>query len=325
MTPMPPVSPVSPVSPVRPAPSAPRREPPAVGPLLGVGTVRHQRLRPAAHAFAYRTWFVLLPMRRLRTQPAPALNRNGRGWVSFHDRDHGDGGPDALAWAEGQLAAAGIQADGEIWLHTLPRILGYAFKPVSFWYAHRADGTLAAVIAEVNSTFGERRSYLLHGPDLGWGRPIEADKAMQVSPFARIEGHYRFRFMRTDLALSSQRVQAVPPVPEEAPDPAGPGAGARTVVRIDYHDRDGELLRTSVSGRLQPLQAPALRAVLWRMPLLTFGVIARIHWQALRLWLRRVPFIGTDGHVPGATATPGASPPSTPSASAHPTASRPGV
>ena len=245
--------------------------PPAAQPLLGVGEVRHARLRPVAHAFHYPSFFLLLPMRTLRRQPCPALARNRFGLMAFHDRDHGDGGPDSLAWLEGLLASEGVRdADGEIWLHCLPRVLGYAFKPVSFWYCHRADGTLAAVVTEVNNTFGERHCYLLRGPGLGWGREQQAQKAFHVSPFCAVEGSYRFRFFRNDLGAAP--------------------AQARTVVRIEHDDDQGPLLITSVSGQLQPLTAACQRAVLRRMPLMTLGVVARIHWQALQLWLRRVPF-----------------------------------
>ena len=245
---------------------------------LGIGRVRHQRLRPTPHGFDYPTWFLLLPLRSLREQPNPVLRRNRFGWASFHDADHGDGRADCLAWLDEHLAAAGIaDAQGEVWLHAYPRLLGYAFKPVSFWYCHRRDGTLAAIVAEVNNTFGGRHSYLLAGPDLGFGRELVAGKQFHVSPFCQIEGRYRFRFMRTGL---------------ESADGAG-----RTVARIDHDDAQGPLLLTSVSGELAPLTAARLRQALWRMPLLTLGVIARIHWQALQLWLKRVPFFGTNGRA----------------------------
>ncbi|MEY3294456.1 MAG: hypothetical protein RLZZ451_504, partial [Pseudomonadota bacterium] len=107
---------------------------PAV-PLLGRGVVLHRRLRPSANAFRYGTYFVMLPMRSLAAGGVPGLPRNRFGLWSFHDADHGDGRPDALGWLLELLAAEGVDdADGEVWLHTYPRVLGYVFKPVSFWH-----------------------------------------------------------------------------------------------------------------------------------------------------------------------------------------------
>jgi len=231
-------------------------------PQLGVGQVRHTRLRPLRRAFAYPTFFLLLPMRSLRAGAPTDLPHNRAGAISFWDSDHGDGRRDALAWLDELLAHEGIgDATGEVWLHCYPRVLGYVFKPVSFWYCHRADGSLRAIVVEVNNTFGERHCYLLDAP--AWGAEQTARKAFHVSPFCPVEGEYRFRFL-----LCSDR--------------------RRTVARIDYADAGGALLQTSVSGELQPATSAALRAILRRHPLLTFGLIARIHWQALRLWAARV-------------------------------------
>jgi len=238
----------------------------AAQPMLAQGLVRHARQRPAAHAFVYPTWFLYLPMRALRERPCAELRRNRPGLFGFADRDHGVGGPDALAWVESLLRREGLNdVDGEIWLQTYPRVAGFAFKPVSFWYCHRADGSLRAVLAEVNNTFGERHAYLLDDSHVAYGATLHAAKAFHVSPFCRVQGVYSFRFGKSD---------------------------SRVMARVELADADGPLLTTSVSGELQPLTAANLRRVFWSMPLLTWSVMARIHWQALALWRKRVPASG---------------------------------
>jgi DUF1365 family protein len=236
---------------------------------VGLGQVRHTRLRPRRNAFVYPTFFLLLPMRAL-AQAAPALAHNRWAPISFYDCDHGDGrGPErggALAWIEQLLHEHGIaDADGQIWLHCYPRVWGHTFKPVSFWYCERADGSLRAVLAEVNNTFGERHCYLLDQPREG--QECSARKVFHVSPFCQVQGQYRFRFLR--------RLH---------------GAQPRTLVRIDYDDAAGPLLQTSVSGALQALDAASLRQALWAHPALTLLLLARIHWQALKLWFKRTSF-----------------------------------
>lgn len=247
-------------------------------PLIGFGQVRHARLRPAKHAFVYATYFLMLPLRSLhqaaRQEGQWGINRPGL--LSFYEADHGDARPPeqggALAWLDELLQQEGIMdATGEVWLHTYPRVLGFTFKPVSFWYCHRAahdqGGALRAIVVEVNNTFGERHCYLLDAPL--YGAEQRADKVLHVSPFNAVEGHYRFRFMR-----SEQDGQE------------------RTVACIDYYDdaSDSALLQTSVSGTLQTLTPAALRKALWRYPAMTLGVVLRIHLQALRLWLKKLPF-----------------------------------
>jgi uncharacterized protein len=187
--------------------------------------------------------------------------------LSFYDRDHGDGrGPErggALAWLDELLAQSGItDADGEAWLHCYPRVWGFTFKPVSFWYCHHRDNSLRAIVVEVNNTFGERHCYLLDAPR--YGVEQRTDKVFHVSPFCAVQGDYRFRFMRT--------------------------ASDRTVVRIDHGDADGPLLQTSVSGDLVPLTRASVRRALWRYPAMTWGVVARIHWQAVKLWCKGIPY-----------------------------------
>ena len=232
-------------------------------PKIGFGQVRHTRLKPVQHAFNYSTYFLMLPMRTLAKGLTTALSRNRWAALSFYDKDHGDGRENALSWLDELLINEGIDdATGEVWLHCYPRVFGYTFKPVSFWYCHAADNSLRAVVVEVNNTFGERHCYLLDKPT--FGAEQRASKVFHVSPFNHVEGNYRFRFVTT---------------------------ANSTLARVDYDDATGPLLETSVSGQLETLNYKSIRKAVWRYPAMTFGIMARIHWQALKLWKKRMVFI----------------------------------
>ena len=246
------------------------RAPPTM-PEICVGRVMHQRLRPRAHRFSYPVFFLRVPLSRLDALPNRWLSRERFNLLSFHAGDYGPrDGSDLAGWARARLAAAGITAvDGEIVLQTFPRLLGYVFNPISLWFCHDRAGALRAVIAEVNNTFGERHDYVLTAADRGAIGPeqwLTADKRLHVSPFCEVRGHYRFRF-----------------------DQHERGATAR----IDYcdgPDASDTLIITAVSGTPAPLTAGRVLTAFLGHPLFTFGVVARIHWQALRLWAKRVPW-----------------------------------
>ena len=237
---------------------------------LLTGRVMHERLRPRHHRFSYPVFCVRCNVACLATLQRWWFSIDRWSVLSLHRRDHGPcDGSDLDSWMRRQLAAAGIAADGEIWLQAFPRVFGYAFNPVSFWLCHDREGQLRALLAEVRSTFGERHAYLLcagdHAP-ITESTVLTCRKVLHVSPFCRVEGRYAFRVRETQGATS---------------------------VAIDYHDADGLLIRTALGGSLAPLtRARALRALL-RQPFLTVGVMVRIHWQALRLAIKRVPFYGS--------------------------------
>jgi len=244
---------------------------------LCVGEVAHIRLRPAKNAFKYGVYFLRLPMRTM----AASVEHNDCRWfshnrfnlLSFFDKDHGDGKQTPSAWIDQLLENEHIHdAKGEIWLQCFPRVLGYVFNPVSFWFCHHIDGSLRAIVCEVRNTFGEKHIYLLaHGESMKNGEELKAKKLFHVSPFCPVEGGYRFRFL--------QQTQS--------------NSGATThhhVANIDYDDAVGPLLLTSIIGTECALNDRKILSLMLSYPLMTMGVVARIHIQALRLFIKRVPF-----------------------------------
>lgn len=231
--------------------------------------VVHRRLRPAVNAFRHRLAYLCLDLGDLQTAAGRLLKFDQPGLVSFHRADHGerDGG-DLLAWLRTILRRHELDGicDGESLLLTLPRLLGYVFNPVSFWFCHDRAGALRAVLAEVNNTFGESHCYLVHRLD---GLPIPPTdwltgrKVFHVSPFLPVGGDYRFRF-RLDERMAH--------------------------VDVNYHDEQGLMLATSVSGPREPLRDAAVLRRFLGHPAMTLAVIVRIHWQALQLWRKRVKF-----------------------------------
>lgn len=232
------------------------------------GRVTHRRLRPRAHSLAYRVFWLLLDLdeigdldRRLRL-----FSRNRFNLLSFHDRDHGDGSGAALRpRIEAWLARAGVNlGGGPIRLLTMPRMCGFAFNPISLFYCHHGDGRLAAVVYEVTSTFGVRHSYVIPvpGDDQAPGRIRQgAAKALHVSPFMGMRMDYEFR---------------------------GHAPGDRLDLTIDGLDADGLLITAGLSAERRPLTDRAILSAAAAMPLLTLKVVAAIHWEALKLWLKGV-------------------------------------
>lgn len=233
------------------------------------GRVMHERLRPARHRFEYPVRYVCCDVAQLDALRRPWFGIDRIRPLALFRRDYGPrDGSDLDLWMRARLADARIPADGEIHLLTIPRVFGYAFNPVSFWFCHDRAGALRALYADVRNTFGEHRGYLLSAEDRA---PITDDtvlvcsKTLHVSPFCEVTGDYAFRVRRHGEHLS---------------------------VSIDYRDRDGLLIRTAIGLAARPLNGALAWRALLREPFFAARVIVRIHWQALRLWMKRVPFHG---------------------------------
>lgn len=232
---------------------------------LYVGSVAHRRFRPKAHHLRYRVFSLLLDIDEL-----PLLARELRFFslrrfnlFSFRPRDHLSGKTDDLRGEiEALLRDAGVAPDGgAIRLLTMPRILGYGFNPLSIFFCHRKDGALAAILYEVNNTFGERHSYLVPSPGGDGVMRHACCKEFYVSPFMGMEMRYAFRIRdpRETFTLS-----------------------------ISVADGDGPMLNAAQSMRRVEMTDAQLLRVFLTHPLLTLKVIFGIHFEALFIWLKGV-------------------------------------
>jgi DUF1365 family protein len=226
------------------------------------GSVMHQRLRPIRHRLRYRVFMFLLDLNELpgRSRALRLFSYGRFNLFSFHDADHGDGAGDLRAWIEAQLRAAGMEADGgAIKVLCMPRILGHAFNPISVFFCHRSDGSLSAMLYEVNNTFGERHSYLMPVRDLADPIRQSCEKRFYVSPFMPMDLTYTFRVGRP---------------------------GRRVTVAIDAAGPEGKMIATSFAGVRSKLTDWGLLKAFLRMPVLGLKVLAGIHWEAAKLFVR---------------------------------------
>jgi DUF1365 family protein len=236
---------------------------------LYVGSVFHRRFAPKAHYFRYRLFWLLIDLDEVATlgRRLRLFSHNRANLFSLRDRDHGDGGTTPLRQqVERRLAEHGIDIDGgAVQLLCMPRMLGVGFNPLSVYWCHRRDGTLAALIYQVRNTFGERHSYVLPAAR-GEGEARQScAKAFFVSPFLPMGLRYEFRVS--------------PP-------------GETLVVAIRVLGPEGVALNAALTGRRRELSDGGLLAAGLATPLVAIKTIAAIHWEGLRLWLKGAPYLG---------------------------------
>jgi DUF1365 family protein len=232
------------------------------------GTLRHRRFRPVAHEFEYPVFMALLDIDRLAETMAqsPFSSYNRFNWASFEERDHFG---DASLRLRDRLAADALTHGvplpaGRVMLLTNLRYLGYCFNPISFFYFLDDEGRVPVVLAEVNSTFGEHRNYWLWSGNRteAGGMQFRCAKSMHVSPFMPMELGYEF-------ALTAP--------------------GRTLTAHMETVDGGNRLFDATLTLERRPWTGGELLRTLVAHPAMTAKVTFAIHWQALRLWMKKVP------------------------------------
>ena len=235
----------------------------------------HMRLTPFSHQFRYRVFSLLLDVDRIeeRLSKLRLINLDRFGLMSFYRRDHGQrDGSDLRAWVEDQLRTKDVPRPHRIWLLSFPRILGYAFNPLSVYYCEDAEGAMTGIVYQVKNTFGDQHAYVIAcEPEPDGTFRHRHQKGFFVSPFIEMDQTYQFTLRRPD---------------------------ERLAVRIRQHDANGPYLIATQNGVRRPLTDASLLR-LWALhPLMTIKVIVSIHWQALKLWTKGARFIPYRGPYP---------------------------
>ena len=235
------------------------------------GRVRHRRFAPKGHAFSYSLFLAYLDLGELDTvfKGRWFWSTKRTAPVRFRREDHLGDPAVPLEQSVRDLVerSGGRRPSGPVRLLTHMTHFGYYFAPVSFYYCFdEADERVETIVAEVNNTpWGERHCYVLDGDD-GAGRHhrYQPVKQMHVSPFMPMDVDYDFRFRDPD---------------------------ERLTVHMALAREEARLFDATLDLKRVPITGPALAKTMLMHPLMTFKVIAGIHWEALKLWLKGNPFI----------------------------------
>jgi DUF1365 family protein len=231
-------------------------------------TVMHQRLSPKRHGFSYGVFYLWLDLDELPQwdRALHFLSRNRFNLFSFYDEDHlGGSAKDLKQGVMGKMAEEGVDVSrvAAVRMLAFPRVLGYIFNPVTFYFAYAVDGQVVAAMVQVTNTFREQKLYVVKEAGAGGGWRLVTPKAFYVSPFSELDLKFDFQLRE-------------------------PNEGLR--IGVDDLDAGGEKVLVSLlTGKRQELSDGHLLKCALTYPLLTLKVIFLIHWQAFRLWLKKLP------------------------------------
>ncbi len=237
--------------------------------------VKHRRLWPKQHGFTYRLFFFALDLAELpeTARRITGFTHNRRGLYEFRESDHlpdipGETLRDRLRhWLQSQEHA--LTDDARVLFVTMPRILGYVFNPVSFYFISSAEGTPRGCVVQVGNTFGEMKPYLLRELSADGFYRLRQPKHFYVSPFSDLEVSFDFKIK--------------PPT-------------ERLEVYIKDVDAEKTHLVSSLHGDRRAMTGWRLCWLTLKCPLVTLKVISMIHWEAFRLWVKRLPLHRKSAH-----------------------------
>ena len=232
-----------------------------------IGKVIHRRFKPKNHHFKYKVFSLLIDLDDLEeiNNKMTMFSYNKFNIISFFDKDHGArDGTSLKNWVKQNLDNIGIdESEVKIKLLCYPRIFGYVFNPLSIFFVFDKYSSLIAIMYEVKNTFDEQHTYIFKTKDNNLIKN-HCDKKFHVSPFMDLNSTYNFKILKPGNKLS---------------------------VIIDQRDCEGKLLFASQDGEKIELNTKNLLISYLKHPLMTFKIISAIHFEALRLWVKRIKFI----------------------------------
>lgn len=236
---------------------------------LYAGEVVHQRFAPKAHSLRYHIFQVLLDLDRVDDDLAATrlMSRNRFNLFGFYDRDHGPDLADRAGPLRDRIAAMlrerAAWAEGDrLFLLAMPRVLGFVFNPISLYFVVAADDQVRTVVYEVNNTFGDRHSYVMSVRDAGKTIHQHGGKRLHVSPFMETRGHsYDFDLIAPDETF---------------------------ILKIDLKKGEQRMLFAGFTARREALSDSVLWRLFLGLPLMTFMVVAGIHWEAVKIMLKGI-------------------------------------